>query len=75
MYKNSTGKMVGTYLLSGNYMEELISKGWKVIITKGYKETRQELHDRCIKMGYSKVRVWEVATAIRGYHDIVAMVK
>lgn len=75
MYKNNSGKMVNTYLLSDNYLSELISKGWKVVIAKYWGETEQEIHDRCVKMGYSKVRVWHKATRIRGYHDIVAMVK
>ena len=75
MYKNSAGKMVETHLLGNKGFDELETKGWKVVITKNYKETRQELHDRCVKMGYSKVRIWEVATAVRGYHDIIAMVK
>lgn len=75
MYKNSDGKMCNTYLLGDGQYDKLEAKGWKTVISKGFGETEQQLYDRCIRMGYSKVRVWRRATRIRGYHDIMALVK
>ena len=75
MYKTTAGKTVNAYLLGLKGEKELLAKGWNVIIAKNFHENEQELYDRCIKMGYSKVRIWHSATMIRGLHDIFAMVK
>ena len=75
MYKTSAGKMVNSYLLGLKGEKELLTKGWDVVIVKNIHETEQELYDRCVKMGYKKVRIWQSATMIRGLHDIFAMVK
>lgn len=75
MYKTSNGKMVESRLLGLKGENELIAKGWRVVIAKDSRETEQELYDRLINVGYKKVRIWRSATMIRGLHDIFAMVK
>ena len=74
MYKTSAGKMVIAHLLGTKGFDELEAKGWNLRIS-GFNEAEQQLYDRMISKGYTKVRIWHVTTAVRGYHDIIAMVK
>lgn len=74
MYKNSTGKMVESRLLGSKGYAELIAKDWKTHISC-FNETEQQLHDRMISKGYTKVKIWRITTSVRGYHDIIALVK
>lgn len=54
--------------------EEMIKNGWTLKISK-FNEVPEELYNRMIESGYSKVKVYYEATAIRGYHYYFAMVK
>lgn len=74
MYKTYEGKKVNTYLLGRKGEQELLAKGWRVVIAKDIHETEQELYDRLIKT-HRCVRIWRGATMVRGLHDIFAMVK
>ena len=76
MYKNSKGKMIEARLLGGKGQEDLIAKGYHIILAK-FRESEQELYDRLTTSGYNykSVRIWKCSTAVRGIHDIFAMVK
>lgn len=76
MYKNSKGKVIEARLLGGKGQEDLIAQGYHIILAK-FRESEQELYDRLITSGYNykSIRIWKCSTAVRGIHDIFAMVK
>ena len=75
MYRTTDGKTATAYLLGGKGEQQLINKGWRISLPTSCNETEQELYDRLIASGYKKVKIWKVATAVRRYHQIIAMVK
>ena len=42
---------------------------------KNYKESKKEFLERLVELGYKRIRLGEVATNIKGIHDIVAYCK
>lgn len=59
---------------SGKRQNEMIKNGWSLKTSK-FNETAEELYNRMIESGYTKVKVYYGTTAIRGYHNYFAMVK
>lgn len=73
-----------TYLISGKRLDEMIDNGWTLklmewVLEEGseYKslEGKDAFYTRLINEGYTRVKLYEVSTRIRGYHKVIAMVK
>ena len=60
-------------VLSGKEQDRMCNNGWFLVIAEP-RETTEELYNRLSKK-YNKVKVYYSTTAIKGYHDIFAMVK
>ena len=59
----------------GAQQERMIANGWRIEVAENCRETPEEILERLLKSGYSKVKVYYDSTRIRGVHDYFAMVK
>ena len=71
----SKGK-IGTYtILSRTAEERMIRNGWRLRIKSHSFEKDEELVKRLLETGYTKIKLYDSTTAIRGLYDTFAMVK
>ena len=71
----SKGK-IGTYtILSRAAEERMIRNGWRLRIKNHSFEKDEELVKRLLEAGYTKIKLYDSTTAIRGLYDTFAMVK
>lgn len=60
--------------ISDKRQEQMLANGWRLRLAESATETAEQMTERLSKR-YSKVKVYWVATRIRGYHDYIAFVK
>ena len=72
------------YLVSHKRIDEMTDRGWILklkqwILEDGCEyrslESNDAFYTRLVEAGYKKVKLYEVSTRVRGYHDTVALVK
>lgn len=68
-------KMNNARYCGGKEQERMLANGWRIIVTDSCRETPEDLFNRCVSMGYKKVKVYYEATRVRGLHSYFAMVK
>jgi hypothetical protein len=47
----------------------------RAMVICGFRESDREFVERCVRMGYTRVRLARVTTAVRGYYDTIAYCK
>ena len=60
--------------ISNKRQEQMLSNGWRLMLSDSLTETAEEMVER-LSERYSQVKVYWVATRIRGYHKYIAFVK
>jgi hypothetical protein len=68
------GKTIKVNHCGGEQQERMCKNGWFLICAE-FRESPEELYDRLIARGYSKVKVYWEGTRIRGIHSYFAFAK
>lgn len=74
MYKTNEGKVLKVYAISSERFSEMEVNGYNYLLVYAG-ETAQMAYNRLIDRGYTKVRIYEESTRVRGYHSLYAMAK
>lgn len=72
MKEIKTNYRVGRYgypLCNGENRE-----GWLMRLAE-FRETPKEFYERLVKLGYTRISLYEVSTRIKGVHDLIAYCK